>query len=122
MAQAFDLVSNIHFDWIYTREPMVRNSGINIRRVKEDNKVLGYIIVVDHNPECDLLSFEILKTTINFYIQECRKFENYLQLRIPKDENFESVNKMMEKDINAAFSIEDVKYVTDAVIVYKLVT
>ena len=117
----YDLVSNIHFDWIYKLEPMARNCGISIRRVAKDGgPALGYIIVVDHNPEHDLLSFQILKTTINFYIKECKEFENSLQLRIPVDENFEFVEKMLEEDINASFFTDEMEYKKGKVKIYKM--
>ena len=58
MSQAFDLVTNIHINWCYKNEPMVRNSGFNIRRVvNEEGKVQGVIIVIDHNPIYNMLAF-----------------------------------------------------------------
>lgn len=95
MADMYDCVSNIHYDWIWTNEPLVRNCGINIRRKKEEDKILGYTIVVDHNPESDLLSFELLKTTIKYYVKECEYSRFSLTIRIPIDENFEHVDRAL---------------------------
>ena len=95
MAEMYDSVSNIHYDWMWTNESLVKTCGINIRRVKEETKILGYIIVVDHNPEMHMLSFEILKTTIEYYIKECESFGFSLKIRIPIDDSFQQVDNML---------------------------
>lgn len=114
MAQAFDLVSNVHTDWCWTKDPMVRNSGINIRRVvNEEGKVQSIIIVIDRNPMYNLLAFEILRTTIKFYLTECRRFNDQLVIRIPIDDNFGSVDGMIKEEIGESVTYTDSEYKLD---------
>lgn len=86
---SYDLVQSVNVSRSWGQNPFPDNASFAVQRVVDENRhYVKFIIAIINNPTGDSLAYDILKATLNFYINRCgNPFYNPVEIRVANDEN-----------------------------------